>query len=391
MIQKATLSLWLIAVLSGCSSESTTDNASNSTSALVRLVPAFPNLTFEQPLDLTWPDDGTNRLFVVEQPGRIWIIEGDSTSDRRTLFLDISARVDDAGWEEGLLGLAFHPNYAANGYFYVNYTASGPERTIISRFSVSTANPDSADPNSEFEILSFRQPYSNHNGGCLKFGTDGYLYIGVGDGGSAGDPQGNGQNRRTLLGTILRVDIDNPSDGRAYGIPLDNPLVGNSDGYAEEIYAWGLRNPWRFSFDPPTGNLWAADVGQNRIEEVDLIVSGGNYGWAIMEGSECYGSITCDTTGLILPVAEYRHGEGKSITGGFVYRGTDVPAITGMYVYADFMSGRIWGLTFRQGNATVIRLLDSGLSIASFGVDRNNELYALAFDGRIYRFESPQP
>jgi glucose/arabinose dehydrogenase len=381
--------LWSVVLFAGCSSESTTENGTHITAA-VRLEPAFPNLTFEQPLDLAWPDDGTNRLFVVEQPGRIWVIENDSATNVRTLFLDITSRVDDAGWEEGLLGLAFHPEYAANGYFYVNYTAAGPDRTVISRFSVSASNPDSADAASEFEILSFRQPYSNHNGGCLKFGPDGYLYIGVGDGGSAGDPQDNGQDRRTLLGSILRIDIDNPSGGKAYGIPRDNPYAGNTEGFAEEIYAWGLRNPWRFSFDPPTGQLWAADVGQNQIEEVDLIVAGGNYGWNIMEGSRCYNAQECDTAGLILPIAEYSHNEGKSITGGYVYRGNLVGSLAGIYIYADFLSGRMWGLSYESGNASVTRLLDSGLSISSFGTDQNNELYVLAFDGKLYRFK-PQP
>lgn len=389
MIRKICLMLWSVALFAGCSSESTTENGAHTTAA-VRLEPAFPDLTFEQPLDPAWPDDGTNRLFVVEQPGRIWVIENDSATNVRTLFLDITSRVDNAGWEEGLLGLAFHPDYAANGYFYVNYTAAGPDRTVISRFSVSASNPDSADTASEFEILSFRQPYSNHNGGCLKFGPDGHLYIGVGDGGSAGDPQDNGQDRRTLLGSILRIDIDNPSGGKAYGIPRDNPYAGNTEGFAEEIYAWGLRNPWRFSFDPPTGQLWAADVGQNQIEEVDLIVAGGNYGWNIMEGSRCYNAQVCDTAGLILPIAEYSHNEGKSITGGFVYRGNLVGSLAGIYIYADFLSGRIWGLSYESGNTTVTRLLDSGLSISSFGTDQDNELYALAFDGKLYRFK-PQP
>lgn len=387
MTKKILLCLWCLSLLTGCSSESGTDNSDTAPSD-IRMVAAFPNLMFEQPLDLAWPDDGTNRLFIVEQPGRIWMIENDSTTSDRTLFLDITARVEDEGWEEGLLGLAFHPEYATNGYFYVNYTATNPDRTVISRFTVEPTDPNAADPAGEHEILSFRQPYSNHNGGCLKFGPDGYLYIGVGDGGSAGDPQGNGQDRTSLLGTILRIDIDNPAGGNAYGIPADNPFAGNSDGYAEEIYAWGLRNPWRFSFDPPTGRLWAADVGQNRIEEVDLIVSGGNYGWNIMEGSECYEAMTCDTAGLILPVAEYQHSQGKSITGGFVYRGSLVPELTGMYIYADFLSGRVWGLTYDQGAGSPALLVNSGLSIASFGIDRSNELYALAFDGKIYRFDS---
>lgn len=368
-------------------------NGSNETTAnggTIGLEPAFPNLTFEQPLDMQSPDDGTDRLFVVEQPGRIYVIPRDPAASEKTLFLNITARVNDQGWEEGLLGLAFHPDYATNGYFFVNYTASGPRRSVISRFSVDPADPDKADASSETVILTYDQPYGNHNGGDLEFGPDGYLYLGVGDGGSAGDPQGNGQNRATLLGTILRIDIDNTADGAAYGIPADNPFAGNDQGWAEEIYAYGLRNPWRFSFDPETGLLWTGDVGQNAIEEIDIIEAGGNYGWNIMEGTACYNNSSCDTSGLILPVFEYTHDEGQSITGGYVYRGSRRPDLVGKYLYADFMSGKLWALTYNPPEEATAQLLTENAStVASFAVDGDNEVYVLSFDGTIYRFTEP--
>lgn len=352
---------------------------------------AFPELSFALPLDLKFPDDGTNRLFVVEQPGAIRVFRNDSTITSAKQFLDIHDRVNDEGWEEGLLGLAFHPDYRHNGYFYVNYTASNPRRTVISRFTATAGDPDKADPDSETVILTFEQPYSNHNGGCLQFGPDGYLYIGVGDGGSEGDPNGNGQNLRTLLGKILRIDVDHPSGGMNYGIPPDNPFAGNNSGYREEIYAYGLRNPWRFSFDPASGRLWAGDVGQDKYEEVDIIQKGNNYGWNIMEGKHCFNPPdSCDETGLTLPIWEYDHNEGRSITGGIVYHGKRVPDLVGSYIFADFMNGRVWSMRYEEGKPPqVTKLFDSELSISSLGVDQNGELYFCAFDGNIYRL-APQ-
>lgn len=349
--------------------------------------PAFPELSFALPLDLEFPDDGTNRLFVVEQPGAIRVFQNDSMTTSSKQFLDIHDRVNDKGWEEGLLGLAFHPDYRNNGYFYVNYTASDPRRTVISRFHVSADDPDEADPNSEQVILTFDQPFSNHNGGCLKFGPDGYLYIGVGDGGSEGDPGGNGQNLSTLLGKILRIDVDHPAGGRDYGIPPDNPFAANNSGYREEIYAYGLRNPWRFSFDPATGWLWAGDVGQDKYEEVDIIEKGKNYGWNIMEGNHCFSPPdSCDETGLTLPIWEYDHNDGRSITGGVVYHGKIVADLVGSYIFADFMNGRVWSMHYEEGKpASVTKLFDSELSISSINIDQNGELYFCAFDGNIYR------
>jgi len=351
-----------------------------------KLIDAFPNLSFTRPVDFQHAGDNTNRLFVVEQQGQIFAFRNDAATSTKKLFLDIKGNVDDAGNEEGLLGLAFHPNYKTNGYFYVNYTASDPDRTVISRFKVSS-DPDKADPASELVIMEFRQPYSNHNGGQVSFGPDGYLYIATGDGGSGGDPQGNGQDRSVLLGKILRIDVDHESGGNRYAIPADNPFVASSE-FRKEIYAYGLRNPWRFSFDAATKVLWTGDVGQNAYEEIDIIQKGGNYGWNTMEGKHCYNpSGGCPTAGLKLPVWEYGRREGISVTGGFVYRGPTAKTLTGKYIYADYGSGNIWALDIStRPNPTNIKLMASDKHVASFGVDQNNELYLCTFDdGKIFR------
>ena len=343
---------------------------------------AFPNLSFERPVDLQNAGDGTDRLFVVEQAGRILVFPNDPAAASAGVFLDIRDRVNDGGNEEGLLGLAFHPEYKTNGSFYVYYSVSDPRRSRLSRFSVSSQDPNAADPASEEILLEVDQPYSNHNGGQISFGPDGYLYVALGDGGSGGDPQGNGQNRSTLLGKILRIDADRAP----YGIPPDNPFAGNTQGYREEIFAYGLRNPWRFSFDRPTGRLWAGDVGQNKYEEIDIIEAGKNYGWNVMEGKHCYDADVCATGGLTLPVWEYPHSEGQSITGGFVYRGAALPELAGKYIYADFVSGKIWALRYDGQTPPVNDLLiDTRLNISSFGVDEAGELYLCAFDKRIYK------
>ncbi|HMG88534.1 MAG TPA: PQQ-dependent sugar dehydrogenase [Chryseolinea sp.] len=351
-----------------------------------QIVVAFPKLSFQRPVDLQHPGDNTNRIFVVDQPGEIHVFQNEATTSAKKLFLDIKSKVDDSGNEEGLLGLAFHPEYKSNGYFYVNYTASNPNRTVISRFKVSS-DADKADPSSEFVILEFRQPYSNHNGGQVSFGPDGFLYIATGDGGSGGDPHGNGQDKAALLGKILRIDVDHESNGMHYAIPADNPFARSSD-YRKEIYAFGLRNPWRFSFDAVTKSLWTGDVGQNAYEEIDIIVKGGNYGWNTMEGKHCYEpSRRCKTSGLLLPIWEYDRGEGVSVTGGFVYRGAALQALKGKYVFADYGSGNIWVLDPSSvNNPVVTKLAASDLHIASFGVDQNNELYLCA-DGKIHRFQ----
>ena len=360
---------------------------------------AFSNLALPRMVFLTHAGDGTNRLFVVLQPGWVVLFENDGAVDSTDVFLGLRQRVNDRGNEEGLLGLAFDPDYASNGYFYVYYTAASPRRSVISRFSVDGDEPDRADPESEYVLLEVPQPFANHNGGMLAFGPDGYLYVSLGDGGAAGDPAHNGQNPGTLLGSILRIDPRTPSDGIRYSIPPDNPFVGVA-GAREEIWAYGLRNPWRFSFDrgvgeegagPQKGELWAGDVGQSDYEEVDLIRPGRNYGWNVMEGLHCYDppGTACDPTGLELPIVEYPLTGGNcAVTGGYVYRGSRLPSLYGAYVYGDYCSGRVWGLRYDGQRVTEQTLLvDSSLRISSFGEDAAGELYMLSFGGSIWRLK----
>ncbi len=351
----------------------------------IGLANAFPQLSFDAPLDLQSPEDGTNRIFVAEQGGTVRVFPNDPQATTWTTFLDISQRTNTSSGELGLLGLAFHPEYASNGLFYVYYTPS-PQEAQLSRFRVSASDPAQADTGSEQVLLRIAQPYTNHNGGQLVFGQDGYLYIASGDGGSGGDPQGNAQDLGSLLGKVLRIDVDARENGLEYGIPSDNPFR-TTVGARPEIFAYGLRNPWRMSFDPETGKLWAGDVGQGAIEEIDIIESGGNYGWNRYEGTRCFDSGNCDTGGLIPPVFEYDHDAGdKSITGGFVYRGNEVPSLRGYYVYGDFISGRIWALSTQANAPENTLIVASGLNIASFGTDLQDELYLCGFDGAIYRF-----
>ena len=347
---------------------------------------AFPNLTFNSALDLQNSGDGTNRIFVIEQDGIIKVFPNEQNATSTKIFLDITDRVSSGG-ETGLLGLAFHPNYEINGYFYVNYTAASPLRTVISRFQVSASNPDSADKNTEQILLEYNQPYSNHNGGCVAFGPDGYLYIAAGDGGSGGDPQNNGQSITTFLGKILRIDVDNPQPPLNYGIPTTNPFIDSSNvNIKKEIYAWGLRNPWRFSFDFTTGWLWASDVGQGNWEEVDIIENGGNYGWRCYEGNHTYNTSGCNGV-YESPIWEYSHSLGFSITGGYVYRGQNVPELTGKYIVGDYVSARVWAIDYDGVNpATSTQITTAPGSIPSFGQDENKELYLISFNGKIYRF-----
>lgn len=341
---------------------------------------AFPNLTFSKPLDLQSPKDGTNRIFVAEKGGVIKFFENIDSTEVVSTFLDISNKTATAS-ELGLLGFAFHPDFNINGFLYVTYTPS-ESLAVISRFKVSETDANLVDESTETILLEIAQPNTNHNGGQLAFGPDGYLYIASGDGGGAGDPDGNAQNLETLLGKILRIDVNNQDVGLNYAIPSDNPFVENENARGE-IYAYGLRNPWRFSFDVQTNTIWAADVGQDELEEIDLIVKGGNYGWSILEGTSCYQATECDVTDLIAPFYDYGHSNNdKSVTGGYVYRGNELPTLKGYYIYGDFISGRIWALD-QAGNNKL--LLETGLSISSFGIDENNELYLCSFDGKIYK------
>ncbi|MBI2469782.1 MAG: PQQ-dependent sugar dehydrogenase [Planctomycetes bacterium] len=353
-----------------------------------KLKNAFKNLSFDNPLDLQHPGDGTNRIFVVSQDGLIYVFNNNPSVKSAKIFLDIRDKVTSGG-ELGLLGLAFHPDYKTNGYFYVNYTASNPLRTVIARYTVSSKSRNDANKNSERILFQVNQPYSVHNGGQLAFGPDGYLYIALGNGGSGGDSMNNGQNKSSLLGKILRIDVDCTSENIYYCIPPENPFAGNSQGYKEEIYAYGVRNPWRFSFDPVTGWMWAGDVGQNDWEEIDIMEKGKNYGWRIMEGNHCYNpSSDCDTSGLILPIWEYEHdGQGScSITGGYVYRGTKFPELYGKYIYGDYCSGSIWALSYDGTNpATNKLLLTADIEISSFGIDKDNEMYICDLNGKIYK------
>jgi glucose/arabinose dehydrogenase len=312
---------------------------------------------------------------VVSQEGVLYRANLQDAGAAPSVFLDIRNRIiGDPGNEEGLLGLAFAPDYATSGRFYVHYSAGGPRRGVVSRF---VANGASADPASEQVILEVAQPYANHNGGGMAFGPEGMLYLAFGDGGSAGDPQGNGQRLDTLLGKILRIDVS----GAGYGIPADNPFVGRGRG---EIWAYGLRNPWRITFDRGNGQLWSADVGQNAWEEVNRIVPGGNYGWSVLEGDACYRAATCDRSGKLAPRATYSHEFGCSVTGGYVYRGQAMPELVGWYVYGDYCSGRVWALNAATNEGAAIPLADTGVSITSFFEDAAGELYVVS-PSAIYR------
>jgi len=355
---------------------------------------AFHNLSFTDPVGIYHAGDGTDRLFVLEQRGTIKVFDNDPQTTSVQMFLDITSIVDqDPGYtEEGLLGLAFHPNFSENGYFYVNYTDYGPKRNVIARYTVSSTNPYQADTESSLVILEVNQPYTNHNGGQMGFGADGYLYISFGDGGSSGDPQGNGQNLTTLLGTIVRIDVDNTSNGLNYSIPPDNPFL-ELLGARDEIYAYGLRNMWRFSWDPVTGLLWGADVGQYNWEEIDIIYPGLNYGWNTMEGNHCYPAGTsCSSEGFEPPVFEYPlYVDGVcSVTGGYVYRGNVILSLYGKYIYGDWCTGDIWAFTYSDdGNHINEHLILSGINISSFGLDEHNELLICA-NSNIFKLVSDE-
>jgi len=356
----------------------------------IRLVSAYPELTFERPVWMEWLPDGSGRVVVVEQAGRILVFPDSADAQRFDVFLDIRSKVRsylEHDNEEGLLALAFHPDFKNNRSFFVHYSASGPPRGVLSRFKASAGAPNRADPASEEVMLEIQKPYGNHNGATLLFAPDRYLYLSIGDGGSKGDPHGNGQSLSTLLAKILRIDVNRSDAGLNYAIPPSNPFVGRP-GARGEIWAYGLRNVWRMSFDRQTGDLWAADVGQGRWEEIDLIVKGGNYGWNTREGRHAHG-LRRPSGPLIDPIAEYGHEQGLSVTGGYVYRGTRWPSLRGVYLYADYITGTFWGLRFEGGAVRGERIvLRQPKNIASFAESPDGELYVLAFDGKIYRIEA---
>ena len=331
----------------------------------------------DSPLAITDAGDGSGRIFVVEQGGRIRIVRDGRLASEP--FLDIADRVS-AGGERGLLGLAFHPDYPSDPRLFVDYTDTNGD-TQVASYTVDPSNPDRADPNSEVRLLSIDQPYANHNGGAVLFGPDGFLYVSTGDGGSGGDPHGNGQSLGTLLGKILRIDVASGGAGTSpYSVPDDNPFVGR-DGARPEIWSYGLRNPWRMSFDRANGDLWIGDVGQGEWEEIDVLrggTSGQNFGWNRMEGTHCFRPASgCETAGLVAPVAEYGHDVGCTVIGGNVYRGTEQSRLVGGYVFADYCSGRIWAIDAATDGPTEPALVaETGATLSSFGEDEAGELFA---------------
>jgi glucose/arabinose dehydrogenase len=383
----------------------------------VKIEPAFPNVKWPdwvrgleegkprdpRPLLLMGAGDGTNRIFVGSEYGTVHVWPNDPSASEMKTFLDIRDRVqyDDKQNEEGLLGLAFHPKFKENGEFFVYYskkpTKDNPHVTAVSRFRVSKDDPNVADPNSEEVIMTIKHPYWNHKGGTIVFGPDSYLYIGLGDGGLRDDPHGNGQNLKTVLGKILRIDVDHKGPGLGYAIPKDNPFAGRNDARGE-IWASGIRNVWRIAFDRKTGELWAGDVGQDTWEEIDIITRGGNYGWNLREARhplspknnpKIKGSPP--RPDLVEPIWEYHHDVGKSITGGSVYRGKDAPELEGAYIYADFVTGQIWALWYDRDKKEVTAnrtLLEKGQPVMSFGEDDQGEIYFLTQAGDIMKFVS---
>jgi len=349
---------------------------------------AFPNLSvpFIQPLDLQDPYDGTDRLFVATKRGQIHVFENDSLVTSHSVFLDLRDRVYNQ-YAAGFQGFAFHPDYENNGYFYVCYNI--PDTLIVSRFSVKPANPDSADIDSELILLAMPKSNYYHNGAALVFDDDGYLFISLGEDGIIS----NAQDRTTLYGSLIRIDVDTTTAGKNYGIPPDNPYVGNGSGYLEEIYAYGFRNPWRFSIDPVTKRIWLGDVGLDNREEVDLVSPGRNYGWPNLEGTYCFSPPVCDTTGYGFkePLWEYTHSLGNVIIGGHVYRGSRLPGLVGKYICCDMGSGRMWFIDYDGVNPVWTYNFLNFPNVVSFGVDKDNELYMCNFDGHIYRFTGDWP
>lgn len=369
----------------------------------INLIQTYSNLKLEKPCALTIAPDGTDRRFVLEQTGRILILPADEKASDAKVFLDLSKRnlqAKDGAFEEGLLGLAFHPDFKSNGKFYIHYTLQDMKRSVISEFKVSKDNPDQADLSSERILLEVPQPFWNHNSGNLLFGKDGYLYVPFGDGGKGGDPLRTAQNLFNLLGKMLRIDINKTEGSRPYGIPADNPFI-DTPGARPEIYAYGLRNPWGISFDK-AGNFWLADVGQGIWEEINIIEKGGNYGWSFREGLHKFDANTDAipaTAKLIDPIHEYSHAEGISITGGFVYDGEKNPNLKGQYVYGDWGSGRLWSLKYdnaakKSGGNTLLLKPEvdtkgkARMQPTAIVADEKGEILILDWNGKIFRVES---
>lgn len=355
---------------------------------------AFPNLQIARPIVMCDAGDGSNRFFIASQYGVIHYIDpANADVDQAEVFLDISEAVSykDRENEEGLLGLTFHPKFKDNGYLYLYYTSSAtPHLSVVSRFEVDKTDPNRVDPTSEVKILEIPQPAWNHNGGTIEFGPDGMLYIALGDGGAANDLFKNGQNLSTLLGSILRIDVDKTEGDKQYAVPADNPFIRTLDA-KPEIYAYGLRNVWRFSFDKKTGLLWAADVGQDLWEEINIIRSGGNYGWNKREGMHPFGPQGEPASAkYVEPVWEYHHEIGKSITGGLVSRDPQLPQMDGVYLYADYVSGKLWGLRYDATQEKVTEHysieLPANVPVITFGQDHNGRVYFSDPSGHIYAF-----
>ena len=387
------LTLILTALLAGCSAAQPTLTSGEHAEAAVPIVPRLESLRLEPVLGAYEAQAPTNMLFgtsdeilVSEQAGRVWYLRQEQLTDENTFaseLINLRDQVSSRGSEEGLLGLALDPK--DDRYLYVYYSASNPRRSVVSRFDYYPLNQE-VNRDSELIILEVGQPYPNHNGGQVAFGPDGFLYIGLGDGGSAGDPLGSGQDTSTLLGSILRIDVSRSTAAQPYAIPPNNPFADG--GGRPETWAYGLRNPWRFSFDRETGELWTGDVGQNEWEEIDIIERGGNYGWNILEGNHCFRPRdNCDREGAIPPVWEYSlDGTPCSVIGGYVYRGDAIPWLRGAYVYGDFCSGKVYGLRYENGQVTEHKeLADTGLRIMSFAEDSDGELYLLSQSEGIYR------
>jgi glucose/arabinose dehydrogenase len=358
----------------------------------LKLVNAFPKLAIEKPIGFAEANDGTGRIFISNQWGRLYVLPKGDDGSGATVFLDLKDRVLTRDNEQGFLSFALHPDFKTNRTIYLYYSRANPQRNVVARIKADAANPNVADPASEEEVLAQdHHEFGNHDGGTLLFDKAGLLYLSLGDGGAGGDPHGNGQNLGTWLGKIIRIDVDHPDAGKPYGIPKDNPFVGK-EGAKPEIYAYGLRNTWRMSFDRKTGDLWAGDVGQNIWEEVDIIVKGGNYGWKAREGTHQFEK-QAEVPGTIEPVIDYNHNIGQSITGGYVYRGTKYPKLDGLYLYGDFNTGRIWGLRMVGGKAENAELAKGNWHFSSFGEDQAGELYALSYEGKngsegkVYRIE----